>query len=467
MKMRKIFILTTVIMTSFVSYAQSLGYNDLGILFNQDEQYGTSRFNAMSGAFGALGSDISAIGINPAGGAVSRHSSITITAGNRNSNVDATYYGKKSNSQEDNFTLSQLGGILSFEKTDNSDWNRFAVCFNYRTKNNFDKLYTVQGNSGEALFNEHPNDTSTPKNKYNNAQKQQFTNKFKGKTSVFTIGVSSVYQKKIFVGANLNIHNIRLDQNAKLNETNKDNKGNTLTAFNEQKSAFNGSGVSLSFGFIYKPIQNIRLGLAYESPTWYQEITEESNLAVFDPKDTRYDDWLGYTNIHANNISTDINSGEEITTYVFKLKTPNRFTVSAAYIFNKKGLISIDYTRKGYKTTQFSNGDFDVINKNFTNDYKNTNAVNIGTEWRFDKLSLRGGYHYEQTPYKSNLEGNISGYSLGVGYIFGNTKFDLAYQNTSYKNSLNIYKSPNINVVNPITMNTDNSRITATLTIGL
>jgi hypothetical protein len=36
------------------SYSQSLGYQDLALLFSQDDTNGTARFTSMSGAFGAL-----------------------------------------------------------------------------------------------------------------------------------------------------------------------------------------------------------------------------------------------------------------------------------------------------------------------------------------------------------------------------------------------------------------------------
>jgi hypothetical protein len=60
-----------------VSFSQSLGYQDLGILFSQNDNNGSARFSAMSGAFGALGGDISSININPAGLSVFNNSMFT------------------------------------------------------------------------------------------------------------------------------------------------------------------------------------------------------------------------------------------------------------------------------------------------------------------------------------------------------------------------------------------------------
>jgi len=50
--------------------AQIISSTDAAVLFSADERYGTARFEALSGAFGALGGDMSAVETNPAGLAV-------------------------------------------------------------------------------------------------------------------------------------------------------------------------------------------------------------------------------------------------------------------------------------------------------------------------------------------------------------------------------------------------------------
>ena len=51
--MKKYFILAISFAMAFTSYSQSLGYTDLGVLFSENDNNGTARFTAMSGAFGA------------------------------------------------------------------------------------------------------------------------------------------------------------------------------------------------------------------------------------------------------------------------------------------------------------------------------------------------------------------------------------------------------------------------------
>ena len=82
-------------------------------------------------------------------------------------------------------------------------------------------------------------------------------------------------------------------------------------------------------------------------------------------------------------------------------------------------------------------------------------------------MSVRGGYHYEESPYKNALDGdNISGFSLGLGYNFGNVKFDLSYTNSENNSPYHIYNSTAVNV-DPIELTTDTSRISGTITFSL
>ena len=75
--MQKYLIIAIFFATTITSYTQSLEYQDLGILFSQNDNNGSARYTAMSGAFGALGGDVSAINVNPAGIAVFNSSSFS------------------------------------------------------------------------------------------------------------------------------------------------------------------------------------------------------------------------------------------------------------------------------------------------------------------------------------------------------------------------------------------------------
>ena len=115
---------------------------------------------------------------------------------------------------------------------------------------------------------------------------------------------------------------------------------------------------------------------------------------------------------------------------------------------------------------KLSGDDFSAENQFFNNELRNTYTLNVGTEWRFKALSLRGGYHYSESPDANAIESdNIKGYSYGAGYSFGNVKLDFAYQNKTNTQLYDFY--PQYNQVNAADLNIDNRIFTATLSINL
>jgi long-subunit fatty acid transport protein len=58
----------------------------------------------------------------------------------------------------------------------------------------------------------------------------------------------------------------------------------------------------------------------------------------------------------------------------------------------------------------------------------NAGELRVGAEYKIKQLSLRGGYRFEQSPYKNGTTiGDLTSYSGGLGYNFRGTKVDLAY----------------------------------------
>lgn len=460
--MKKLITIAIFFAATITSYSQSLGYQDLGVLFSQNDDNGTARYTAMSGAFGALGGDLSAINVNPAGLSVFNSSSFSGSFNSRKADINSNYYGSSTSTKDSFFNLSQAGAVLVFDSAYKSDWSKFAVGFNYRITKDFTNSSLTKGDSGVATFTEFPLDNNTPALNYNIADEQRFSNKYNGEISEFNIAFSSVHQRKLHVGLALNFYDLNFTQQAQLTEFNSDALGNELDANLYQENATTGAGFSANAGFIYKALPNLRLGLSYQTPTWFSEVIESTNI-------TNNDGYIGDTEIAVSNDNSVYNNTSggyfPYQELLYKLKTPSKITASAAYIFGKNGLISIDYINKGYTGMKLSNYDFTNENQFFENDLRNTHSINLGTEWRFDKLSIRGGYKYEQSPDKLAVSSdNLKGHSLGLGYNFGGFKLDLAYNNNNKTSLYNFYPDHN---VNPTEIKIDNRTITGTITFDL
>ena len=427
--MKKIF-LFTVLLCSFSSFSQSMGYNDLGALFTSDDNYGTARFRGMSGAFGALGGDLSAITINPAGAAIFLNSEVSASMSFRNEAINSNYYGTNTKVTRDFTNFSQIGGVFVFN-TGQSNWSKTSIAFNYNTQKDFQSRWAANGNSNYPTFIYDDED-----NLYLYTDGQYFDNYTDGRNDKYTFSFASQYSDKLYIGASFTTNDIRFYQSVYLEEDNHDGDGNRLLGQLSEDLSTWGTGYSFNLGIISRPNENIRLGLAYQSPTWYNLIEEfysEGNLNGFD----------------------------------YSMRSPSKTTASFAYIFNQSGLISLDYAYKNYSGIELSpDYDFSEENRIFDTDFRGTSEVRLGTEWRFKKLSARGGFHYQQSPYNGAPSSfDVNGFSVGLGYNFGFAKLDFAYEDSNYNSTYDFY--PQYDEVDAAYLTNDNSKITATLVFSI
>ncbi len=460
--MKRLLAIAILFATTTTAFSQALGYQDLGLLFSQDDNNGSARFTAMSGAFGALGGDISSINVNPAGLSVFNNSNFSGTFNVRNSKINANYYNNSLTTQDEFINLSHAGAVLVFEAYEKSDWKKFAVGFNYRITKDFNNDFFAQGNSGVATFTEFPLDNNNTPLNYNIADEQRFDNSYRGDLSEFNIGFSALHQEKLHLGVGLNFYDLNFSQQSTLSEFNSDANGNELDAFLYQENFTSSTGFSANLGFIYKVHQNFRVGLSYQTPTWFSEVAEETNI-------TDNDGFFGDTEIFASesNVIYDNTAGGFFPTqgFVYRLRTPSKLTASAAIIFGKNGLLSIDYTNKNFKNIKLSGADFSIENQSFQNDFNNTHNFNVGGEWRFNRLSLRAGYRFEQSPDILALDtDDLQGHSFGTGYNFGNFKVDLSYSDSNRTAPYNFYAGFDVNAAN---LTIDNRVFTASVSISL
>ena len=459
--MKKLLFLLGGLLSSWVITAQNIenqaiSYSDAALLFSSQEQNGTARYNAMGGAFGALGGDFSATAINPAGTAVFKNSSVGITFGGRATDIATTFYNNSILNEDDFFNVTQAGGVLVFNAHENSNWSKFAIGLEYSLAKDFENSWLIDGPSPFVPLT----DFYDPDVFYPNSQGQTFQNLMNGQNDKFVLSFASQYSDKLYIGASITTHDIDFIQLAQAEEFNADDDGNTFDVLAVQELATVGTGVSFSAGIIAKPSQEVRLGIAVESPTWFSltetllandhVLTEVINDETFE--DTEF---LSLSELDYNIIS------------------PARLTGSFAYIFGKQGLISFDYTYKDYSTVKLRpSADFGNENLDIEDSLKGSSQFKVGAEFRFDNLSLRGGYRFEESPFRDGpansikqTYGDLTGYSFGIGFKFGdNTRLDLAYQNSERNDQ---FKFQDIAEAEAADLNITNDKFTATLVIGL
>ena len=133
----------------------------------------------------------------------------------------------------------------------------------------------------------------------------------------------------------------------------------------------------------------------------------------------------------------------------------------------------MDYSTQNFQSLNLSGDNFINENQFFDTNLRRTNNINVGTEWRLNRLSLRGGYRYEQSPnvnvpatnpLQTFSFGDVESYSLGLGYNFGNFKIDVTYQDSSQINNYNFYSD--FSLSNPAQFNIDNRILSTSLVIN-
>lgn len=465
--------LFSIILGLAFSAIQAQGVND-ALRYAQTNLSGTARFQAMGGAFGALGGDLSALQVNPAGSAIFANTQMGVSLTSYNIRNKASFYGTNTAENNTSFDLNQAGAALVFRNpVEKSGWKKFVIAIDYENNNNFDNATYVSGrntnhsvadyflsyanpnprtNQGGILLN-----TLDTYNfgELNYADQQAFigyqtymispeTNNPENNTYVTNVPAGSYYQENYFestgyngkvafnasaqyndlfsIGFNINSHFTDYVQTTSFYEdnTNSPNSGVRNFVFENALHTY-GNGYSFQLGAIAKITKSLRAGLAYESPTWYTLRDELNQTAAS----------RGYFTTPVDDpVLTDAYSNSDVITIFepYELRTPGKWTGSLAYVFNKSGLISVDFGIKDYSNTQFRSGGFILENADLDNLLDYAAEVRVGAEKRIKKWSLRAGYRYEQSPYKNGKTiGDLNGVSGGFGYSFGYTKLDLAY----------------------------------------
>ena len=133
------------------SVAQSQEISD-ALLYSQENLNGTARFRAMSGAFGALGGDLSSINVNPAGSAIFSNNQMGLTLGSVNTKNNSNYFGTKTSDKENSIDLNQAGGVFVFNNRRHSNWRKISLGVNYENINNFNnRLFSAGTNPTNSI----------------------------------------------------------------------------------------------------------------------------------------------------------------------------------------------------------------------------------------------------------------------------------------------------------------------------
>ncbi len=466
---------------------------------------GTARFQAMGGAFGALGGDLSSLNSNPAGTAIFNHSQFAISGTSFNNDNTALFGSNTRNINARSADINQAGGVFVFKSNNEGPWKKIAVAFNYDIVSNFDDEVFATGNTdqgidtyflnfaqgvpfGDILLqdgefieeaylrigeqqgfgaqqaflgyfggfinpadeNDLASNTYTSNALYANVN-QSFQQATNGNNSKFTANLSGQYEESLYLGASLNFHSIFYERLTRLDESGFDADSPIQSTVFDNFLRSEGTGFSFSLGGIAKLNDNIRVGGSYQSPTWYRFADDLAQSVDSDLADVN----INLINFNVVNLFD-----------IYRIQIPSKLTGSLAVIFGKAGLLSFDYSYQDMSQAQLgpsSDPIFSEENDFISNQLGAVNSFRLGGEYRIRQLSLRGGYRFEDSPYQDGtLVGDLQAYSGGIGYDFGASKLDLAVTRLERDTNEFFFDS---SLTNNALINRSNTNVSLTYTI--
>lgn len=470
---------------------------------SQTDLRGTSRFQSMAGAFGALGGDLSVLTQNPGGIGVYRNSDLGITFSvDRNSTTAGV-----DKMTETRFKVNNVGyvGVI---RLDSESVPNLNFGFTYNRIKSYDRHYVggvgsiptsmsnyiadafvnVPGYTVDDLYtyddvnpyfdNYAPWAAITtfdmPTKTYGsvgiiNANGDYMQGLFgpettgnayyevdeRGHADEYNIAFGGNIANKVYFGLDFGILDLDFrsyqsyeedldyayvmldDKDLFTSEISNHNTRANWGLYNYLHSE--GTGVNFKFGLIWKPVQALRIGAAFHTPTYYDmrdTYFVEADLRAYQDNEMLYSAKKG------SNDGYDYSS-------TYTIKTPWRFMGSLAGIIGTKGILSMDYEYVANETMRIGddrNNDYADVTDNVKTYFKPTHIIRVGGEYRVNpSWSLRAGYSYKTTQVEKGVDNydynistvgtnptyqydnNVHHITCGVGYRYKSFYTDLAY----------------------------------------
>ncbi|MEJ7767824.1 MAG: hypothetical protein WKF89_08430 [Chitinophagaceae bacterium] len=446
---------------------------------------GTARNQAVGGAMGSLGGDITATFVNPAGIGLYKTGEVVLSPGFNFLNNKSTYRENTTSVTNNSFNLGTSGLVIGFSNRNSKlKSGAFSLAVNrtanfntnidYNGSNNFSS-YSEQyaselANSkipiGKALDFDAPLSLGTKMAVYSYLidtatrngslqviglperlleRGQQNYLQTKGGITEIALGLAGNMNDKFFFGGSIGIPIVNYEKTSTFTE--RDLSGNINNNFDystlRETYTTKGIGLNAKAGIIFKPVEDVRLGLSLHSPTIYGlQDTYSGNMAT---ETENYPPSPGLVEVNSATVS-----GNELSQYKYDLISPWKVLLSGSYMFHEvedvgkqRGFISADVEYVNYKAAMYQTADenatdntyYTDINNSIDNLYKGSFNFKVGGELKFETIMVRAGFAHYGNPYEdAELDAGRNFISGGVGYRDKGFFVDLTYVHGMQKN---------------------------------
>ena len=498
---RKIFLMAA---AALLIPAWLTGQNmDDAIRYSKTFYQGTARFNGMSGAFTALGGDLSATGLNPAAAGLFRSTEISITPLVFFRDMNTEWNGFGSDDSYSGLNLGQIGVVSSFMTGKKSGLTNMSLAYTFNRTNNFYRSAVIDGISSDGsmadfwalqaggyrtgelggqawmayetyLIDTLPNylDEYASIFSYYGETDPAYGQQVKrtidntGFSNEHTVALGANIGDKIYVGAGFGIAGISYTGHYIHREVDEAERTFDFVNFTyTDHFRAEGSGWNFKLGAIFRPVESLRLGVGFTTPTIYTiDEVFYNNLSVKLDNDTPSDP--------SDDATPTVN--QDNLTYRYRITTPYHLNLGIAYQLGNVGLVSADYELIDYSSARLSRGtdgyEFETENEDLSAETGLAGNLRLGAEIRMGPLYLRGGYSYQGSPFVSgslNEENTSNSYSAGLGYRQNKFYLDVAMVWLSNYEAYMMYPddprpSPFYNS-DPVNLNTKDKYLSVTL----
>jgi hypothetical protein len=458
---------------------------------------GTARSQAIGGAIGSLGGEITNTFVNPAGLGFFKVSEFVLSPGLSLAKSKSDYRGTNATSDgQTRFNIS-TSGFVSASSNPYKKWNSNAFSIAVNRAANFNNTIYYRGNNNYSSFSEAYSEEFSrsrisldavgssnlsmgtkmavytylidtvsspgrgteiigrPENLESVNQENLITTT--GGITELALGYGANLQDKFYIGGAIGIPIVSYTR--RMTFTESDPSGDRDNDFNfsryEEKYTSKGAGFNAKLGIIVKPADQFRLGLAIHTPTLYSLRERVEAKMVTDVE--RY---VARVYNKPNDPGIDSVTSDyygEASDYKYQLNSPWRFLISGSLVLNEdadvskqRGFITADAEYVTYGSSRFRSAEdnmdasfFDAVNADTKAYLKGAWNFRVGGELKFNTLMTRLGFAYYSSPYADKAfkagRTNVSG---GLGYRDRGIFIDLTYVHSMTKDVNFPYRLP-------------------------
>lgn len=468
-------------------------------LAQQHDARGSARYQALSGAMGAIGADFSSIHQNPAGLSYFRSGSkLSLSLAHSTYGANNVWNGTSTAlSDKNRLHIDEISYVSNFttgsgmnvaygigiqnngrmqRRTD--AFTQFGAGANLSsladysaaTLNNIKPMPILDKGTGnysiapwisafgyEAIWHQYDVNKKRYVSAYQNSpiEDAELILNEVGATSNFDFALAAEFSPSFSLGGSVSFTTLDYEYTSLYKEKHSgvDAKAGNYGLSLDSKQSISGLGVRFAVGALVRPVEALRLGASIYSPVFYSNMRLDSYVQAFGVSELiKVDPFAGRERIGA---SQDSHS-------TFGFSTPWRFTLSGAYVFGRRAILSADYEYQNYAGTRLRNAvedDYDYgsssniyssDNDAIKEDFGGTHTWRLGLEYNLSRrLALRLGYKTVSAPdyvpelkkdipvievqvagtaVHYRLPGALNNYSVGLGYkLSPKWTLDLAY----------------------------------------